>query len=501
MAIPFQHIPSNLRVPLFYAEVSNSQANTSTQNQRTLIIGQITASGIAPPNVPLQCLGAQDAITQGGAGSMLALMTQAYLANDNFGTVYYLPLSDAGGSTAATGTIVFTASPTAAGTIALYIAGQAVPVAVTASQATTSIATAVAAAINAITSLPVTASASTSTVTITAVNKGLCGNDIDVRFNYIGPSNNEFTPAGLTYTQTGTASGSGYLLAGGATNPTLTTALSNLGSQPFDFIVSPYTDATSMTAISAFLNDTSGRWSYVNQLYGHVFMASRGTSGTLTTLGTTVNDQHSTIMGFYDSPTPNWVWAAAMTGAAAGSLKVDPAIPLQTVPVYGVLQPPAINQFSLSQRNTLLWGGISTFTVDQGGLVHLENVITTYQKNGFGVADNSYLEIETMFTLMYVLRFLQGVVTSKYARVKLAADGTPIAAGSAVVTPSIVKGDLIAAYQQLCFAGECQNPTAFAQGLIVQINATNPNRLDVLYPAILIGQLREFALLAQFRLM
>src|SRR5471032_2038405 len=147
MTIPFQHIPSNIRVPLFYAEVSNSQANTSAQNQRALIIGQVTSSGIAPANLPLQCLSANDAVTQGGPGSMLALMTQAYLANDPFGTVFYLPLADAGGATASTATITFTAAPTASGTIALYIAGQNIPVPVTAAETATAIATSVAAAV------------------------------------------------------------------------------------------------------------------------------------------------------------------------------------------------------------------------------------------------------------------------------------------------------------------------------------------------------------------
>jgi phage tail sheath gpL-like len=363
---------------------------------------------------------------------------------------------------------------------------------VTATETTTAIATAVAAAINALTSLPVSATSALGVVTVTALNKGLCGNDIDIRMNYQGAGGGELTPAGLTYTI--------VAMASGATNPTLTTALANLTSQSFDFIASPYTDATSMTALSAFLNDSTGRWSYTSQLYGGVFMAARGTLGTLGTLGGTMNDQHSSILGFNDSPTPNWIWAAALTGAAAASLKVDPALPLQTVPIYGVLAPPVSSQFAISGRNSLLFSGISTFTVDQAGLVHIENLITTYQKNGFGVADNSYLEVETLYTLMYVLRFLQAVVTSKYARVKLAASGTRFAPGSAVVTPNIIKADIIAAYQQLEFDGFVQNSTAFAAGLIVQQNSTNPNRVDVLWPGTLIDQLRIFALLAQFRL-
>jgi phage tail sheath gpL-like len=45
-----------------------------------------------------------------------------------------------------------------------------------------------------------------------------------------------------------------------------------------------------------------------------------------------------------------------------------------------------------------------------------------------------------------------------------------------------------------------QNEAAFAAALVVQKNATNPNRVDVLWPGILIDRLDVFALLAQFRL-
>ena len=39
MTIPFKNVPSNIRVPLFYAEVDNSRANNATINQRALIVG------------------------------------------------------------------------------------------------------------------------------------------------------------------------------------------------------------------------------------------------------------------------------------------------------------------------------------------------------------------------------------------------------------------------------------------------------------------------------
>lgn len=503
MTVPFKQIPANLRVPLFYAELDNSQANSSQAQQRTLIVGQINGAalpnsipaGAAVPNVPIISQGASDAATQGGPGSMLHLMTAAYRQNDSFGEVWYLPLADDPAAVAALGSINFTAPSTANGTLSLYIGGTRISQPVLSTLTAAQLATALAASVNATPNLPVSAAVDgtvTSKVNFTAINKGPAGNDIDLRVNYLGSRGGELVPAGLAYTI--------VAMATGATAPSLTTALSNLGSQGFDFIVFPYTDATSLTAIQTLLNDTTGRWSWSAQIYGHVFTASRGTLGTLQTLGSGQNNQHASILGFNDSPTPNWLWAAAITGAAAVSLRADPAMPLHTIAIQGVLAPPLQSRFQISDRNTLLWTGISTFTVGDDGTVYIDNLITTYQKNAFGNADNSYLQVETLFNLAYVLRALKTVVTSKYSRVKLAANGTRFAQGSGIVTPNVIRADLIAMYRDLEYRGLVQNGDAFKANLIVQQNATNPNRVDILYPGILINQLNIFALLMQFRL-
>lgn len=490
--IPFRVIPSGLRLPGSFFELDNSQANTAQGNQRALIIGQITAAGIATPNVPLISGGTGDANLQGGPSSQLANMLASYRLNDTFGEVWYLPLADAAGATAATGTITFTTPPTAAGTIALYIAGIVVDVPVTASQTVASIATAVAAAINLIPQMPVTAAAAAGVVTLTADNKGLCGNEIDIRFNYYGTAGGEATPAGLVCTV--------VAMSGGATNPTLTTALGNLGNMPFDFIISPYTDTASLTALQGFLNDTTGRWSWSSQLYGHVFMAYAGTFSALTTLGLTRNNQHETILGFYGSPTPSWMWASALAAQAAVSVRADPGIPLQNMALQGVLAPPIASQFLDNIRETLLYDGISTFTVEQDGTVQTENIITTYQLNAQGSPDDSYLEIETMFQLMLEIRTLQTMLSSKYARCKLADNGSSPPANSGLVTPNIIKSDIIALYQERTAAGFTQNADAFASAVQVVKNTVNPNRVDILWPGTPVNQMRTFATLVQFRL-
>lgn len=493
--IPFKQIPGNIRVPLFYAEIDPSFANTGTVNQRALLIGQKTSAGVAVADVPIQCASVADAKSLCGQGSILAQMADTYRQNDPFGELWLLPVSDAGGAVAATGSINTTNAATAAGTLFLYIGGMLVTLALTGSQTANQIATALAAAINAINDLPVTAAVdgvTLSKVNLTAKNAGLAGNDIDIRFNYLGVAGGQALPTGYAATI--------VAMASGATNPTLTTALANLVDQPYDFIAIPWTDATSLDALKTLLNDATGRWSWSVQVYGHVFAAFRGTFGNRVTLGIGRNDQHASIMGFFDSPTPNWKWAAAVAGKTAVSVRADAGLPLQTLPLFDVLAPPIQSRDSLTNRNTLLFDGISTFTVDGAGQVCIENLITTYQKNAFNQPDNSYLQVETLFLLMLVLRRMASLVTTKYARVKLAADGTRFAPGANIVTPSVIREDLIALYRELEFDGFVQNSAAFAEGIIVQINATNPSRIDVLWPGTLISQLRIFALLAQFRL-
>lgn len=493
MTVPFQNIPQNLRVPLFYAEIDNSRANTATFDQRALIIAQITGDGTATANTPIICTSTSQAESLGGSGSMLHLMYEAYKANDSFGEVWVLPLADHGSGVAATGSIEFTAPPTASGTLYLYIGGQRVAVAVTSAMDESDVADALIAAITADTHLPVTAAIDGSNadkVNLTAKNKGVNGNDIDLRLNYLGTFGGEVTPTGLAATITAMASG--------ATNPVLTTALTNCGDEPFDFIACPYTDTTSLNALRDFLNDSTGRWSWSKQLFGHYFAAYRNTVGNQTTFGNARNDQHGTVMGFNNSPTPNWILAAQITGRAAASLRVDPGLPLQTLSINGFQAPPLASRFTLSERNTLLFDGISTFTVGQDGTCYIENLITTYQKNAFDSPDDSYLQVETMFLIAYVLRRLKTLVTSQYGRKKLASDSTRVPAGGNVVTPKMIKSSLIAEYRAMEAAGYVQNSELFAQEVIVE-KSTTPNRVNVLFPPTLIEQLRIFAVLFQFR--
>lgn len=494
MAMSFNNIPSGtqLKVPLFYAEMDNSAANAFTQNQRTLLIGQKLAAGVQASGQAVLVGSLTLAKQLFGVGSMLARMYEFYRLNDAIGEVWCVALDDNAAGVYATGTVTITGPATAAGTLNLYITGQRIQVAVSSSDTATVIAAAIVAAVNAATDLPVTAANTAGVVTLTARHKGSLGNDIDVRVNYRGVQGGESTPSGV-----GVAI---VAMASGATDPSLSTAITAMGDEEYDFIIEPYTDSANLDLLKTELNDSTGRWSYFRQIYGHAFSAKRGSQATLVTFGGTRNDQHVTVAGFETNvPNPCWEYVAAYGARNAAFLRDDPARPTQTGVLTGLMAAPAGQRFLWSERNALLGYGIATSFYSAGNLA-VERSVTTYQKNSYNQADASYMDIETMFTSAYVLRQLRYEITQRFPRHKLADDGTRFGPGQAIVTPKVIRGVLINKYAELEYNGIVENAKLFEKNLIVERDNTNPNRLNVLLPPDYVNQLRVFALLNQFRL-
>lgn len=490
MAVSFNSIPSDLRVPLFYAEVDNSQANSASGNLLRLLVGQVNDDADAPEIGKLTLVSDLSlAKTIGGVGSMLADMYETWRRIDLVGEVWCLPIKVTG--TKASGKVVIAGTTTAGGQINLYVGGQRVRATVASGATAAAVATALAAAVNAA-GLGVSAAAATGEVTLTSRWSGLSGNDIQLELNRQGRANGELTPAGLTVTVTP--------MAGGVGTPDVAAALAVLGDEPFEFICSPWTDATSLDAWKGFMDDSSGRWSWARQLYGHVYSAARGTLGELVGLGDTRNDPHMTVYGFEkECPDPVWRQAAGYAARTAVFISADPARPTQTGELNGITPAPSGDRFMLTERQSLLTHGIAT-AYSSGGAQRIERGITTYRQNAFGQPDNSLLDSETLHQSAYVINFLKGRITSKYGRHKLADDGTRFGAGQAIVTPNVIRAELIAGYRALELLGIVENAEMFAKYLVVERSSTDPTRLNVLYPPDLVNQLRVFALQYQFRL-
>jgi phage tail sheath gpL-like len=492
MPVSFNQIPSNWRMPLYWVEIDPSMAGLGLTPGRSLLVGIMTASGTAIPDVPIACASQAAADAMFGKGSMLANMFKAFFANNWANEVWGLPLAEPSGA-AATGSIVVATAPTAAGTIDLYIAGQNVPVYVAATDTVDIVASSIEAAINANPSIPVLATVTTGTVTVTSKYKGKLGDEILMSDSYYGTVGGEQLPAGITLTYT--------QLTGGTGDPVMTNAISALGETEIDYVCMPFTDSTSMLAWETeFGFSDTGRWGFIRQHYGHLFSSKRGIYSDLLLFGETRNSAQMSVMGIeVASPTPSYEWAAAYTAKAARALVNDPARPLQTLSLASCLPAQSHGRFLLSELNGLSFVGIATQrTPVDVPMVMREN--TTYQKNLYGNSDDAYELVTTLATLAKLLRNQRQAITSKFPRHKLADDGTRFGAGQAIVTPKIIKAELVAQYRVDEFNGLVENGKAFKTNLIVERDPNDPNRVNVLYPPDLVNQLRVFAVLAQFRL-
>jgi phage tail sheath gpL-like len=262
----------------------------------------------------------------------------------------------------------------------------------------------------------------------------------------------------------------------------------------------PYSDTVSLEAIEDELSD---RYGPMRQIGGRAFVAYRGTHSATATIGNGRNSPHVTIMGTNLSPSPTWLWAATNTIVAAASLAIDPARPLQRLTLPGLIPPPEGVRWSDPERNLLLFDGISTYTVASDGGVQIERQITTYQENQSGVADDSYLNINTPETLERI-RFEQiSLFAQKYPRHKLAADEDRefYDPSQPIMTPKLARTELLSLYREALMGdyGWVRDYAGYADTLVANIDPDDPDRLNVIDQPMLIGQYRVHAQQTQFR--
>jgi phage tail sheath gpL-like len=423
---------------------------------------------------------------------MLARMIRAWRTNNDFGELWAYPVADAGAGVAAEGSLTFAGPATAAGVISLYIGGTLVSAAVASGDAATAIAASVAAAVTANARLPVTAASDAGVVTLTARNKGTLGNAIDLQVNLNGARGGEALPAGVAVVIAA--------MSGGATDPDLSGLAAALGDEEFEVIVAPWTSTTQINAIRDMMDDTTGRWAWSRQIYGHAFAALKADVADLLSFGAARNDQHVTVVGYEPAnPTSPAEMAAAFAARVFASVAADPARPLQTLAMTSVFPTPTGARFGKSSHQSLLSNGIAAVYYDPGGAVRILRAVTTYQRSAWAITDRSYLDCETLFTLAEVIRRLRSVITTKFPRSKLANDGTRFGAGQPIVTPKTIKAELVAQYAEMEAAGLVEDAAGFAAATIVERDVTDPSRVNVLYAPNLINGLRIFAVLAQFR--
>lgn len=503
----FNRIPGNLVAPIVTFEVnSGGQFENSS---RLLLVGFKNTGALLADNVPTVCPSEAEARRLAGPGSMLDDMVR--LARRNAPAQEIWIVSPAPVGTAEVRTITVNSVPASGGYGVIEIAGEAIGVTIGAGDDVVAVARALTAAINAYynpfteASLPFTATnswvdgSSSNTdddVVLTARHAGAHSTLVDIHVPVLDGSNAFSGRLGFAVTTAGSG------------NPDLSNALAALGDDPFDWIVSAFSDATNVGRYKTLLSDVSGRWAWNIQLYGHVFYPFTGTLSEVTTHTLAQDDRHISAIPRPASasiPQPPWQWVAGMVARIVPWLS-DGALGNVSRNQTGLdvvgLSPPRTRStwYGYAARDTLLRSGASTWKVDQAGRVLIDKIITT-QRTTNGVTDTTFRDIQKIGQIVYALRNFRTRLTIEHGQ-KAIADDNPGNVG-AISTPRDIAATFMHTYQQMVLSGVLENPVQAAEQLQVKRNVDNPNRVDIYAPLDMVNPLDIIAanavIYSQFR--
>ena len=482
MSISFSEIPADNLVPMFMTEFDNSNAaKGGAMPWKNLLIGQALSANSANTGTLKLITSDEQADALYGAGSQIARMIRAFRKNTRNSELWALAVAD--GTTAAEGSIAvsFAGSATVApksGAIRLMIGGQSVAADVVADKTAAEVATAIAAAIKENQQLPVTAEASSATVTLTAKNGGTCGQGIDIRYNHY---QGQELPQGVQLAITA-------MTGGGSDTSYVTANVANIiRGTWFNAIVVGSDDATNVAEIKRILDD---RWTATVQQTGVVFFVPNelNTNDSLAGLDDDYDSQVVVIPALPKTPTPGFEVAAAVLGCISPKALNDPAQPLSNWPVAGIVAPRETDRNSLEENNRLLKAGLALLTCGNDGTVYLKRVVTTYKHNAAGAKDTSYQQLEKVFTLSFLRWDWNNYLAGRYPHAKLADDGTDFGPGQVIMTPKLGEAELLGRYEYWISKGLVQDYATFKENLVVARDPDDDTALQFLIPADLIDQ-------------
>jgi phage tail sheath gpL-like len=486
--ISFNNIPTTKRTPGALVEIDNSRAlkGLFANPHKALILCMKETDGSAA-NAALMAI-TSDNLADGyfGDGSIGARMCRTFKKNNPNTELYAMALS--GGTVRASAYLSFGGSVTAAGAyVYLLIGGEKVYSPVTSGWSAIDVNSAVASDVNANANLCCVASVSAAGgFRLLAKGSTVLANQFDVRMNFY---DGQSTPPGITYVLS--------TFAGGAGSPDVDDAWTVIDDIQFQHIINPFNDTTNLAAMATELD---ARFGPEVDKQGHCWTAYRGALASGAALGNSFNSPHITLIPFYESPTNPDEWSAAWGAVAASKLNDDPGRPLQYLALKNVIAPRDTTRWTDAERNTLLYDGCATFFVDASGNVMIERSITTYKTNAAGSLDASYLDVETLFILMEIRYQFKATMLTRFIsqRYKLADDTFPVQAGMMVATRKTIQQEIISLFTKLHQKGLIENIEDFITNLIVERNADDVNRIDVLLPPDLINQFRILAGQIQF---
>lgn len=410
---------------------------------------------------PVEIFSVADAKSRFGAGSQLALMAEAAYAANRYVALHAVMQDEAASGAVAASLTGAVTSGSAAGVLTLWIGNKKVTVAVTATDTAQIIANAVAAAVNAQEDYPVRASVSDDDLTLTCKWAGASGNEIAVEYSVTNSC------AAIAFA---TAN-----LVSGATDPTITEALTVVEPGNYDILVSGYVGAGA--DLATHLDTVSGP---IEQrpaigIIGYVGAAASGIAA-----AAAINSGRVSIPLLKASKSPAWQIAAAYASVLA--FEEDPARPLNTVALTGIAAPSVANGLTRTEQETLLYGGVTPLEAGNDAIVRIVRAISTYTTNAEGSDDPALLDITTIRTLDYVREAVRARISARFAQAKLNTR-----------TTERVRAEIYDVLRLLENEEIVENVDALFDDLVVERDEADPNRVNAQIPADVVNGLHVFA--------
>lgn len=471
-------VPSNLITPFVGVSFDSSRAQQGSRAMpvKALIMGHALSAGTLTANVPTLCTSPDDAGVKAGFGSQLHMLATKWFSRNKLTALYLMKVAENGSAAAATYDYAITGTATENGELAIYIDQQKVSVSVTSGQAATAVADALQDAIDLLDKkIAFTTSLATSTITLTSKSKGSSIVNHDVRAVYY---DTDKVPAGLSVAITETGGTGAADIAG---------AITGMGENWFNFIVTPFADTTNINLLETEMADRAGA---VRQIDGLVFFGYDDTAANTITFATNSarNSQYLVAVDAYKYPQhPSYV-ACLVAAEIAKSIENDPGQPVHRITIESLLPPISTERHSLSTLNTLTLNGVFTLNPHAFGGPQTWGAVTMYLKNSSGVPDTAYQYINTITIFMFLRWDFVAIISSKFARARLASSSEKIRPGIQVITPDTGKAEAISIARQWEAAGFIENLDDFKNNIICQRSASNVNRLEWILPPDLVNQ-------------
>ena len=463
------------------------------------------AAGTASVATVVSVASESDAATLFGLGSELHRMAAAVFAQQPNAALYACPVAEAG--TAATAVLTFAVSASAAGTVRFVLCGEVIDVPVASGDSETTIATNCCTYVNAVTSLPYYAQFSAGMMTFTAKNTGPRANTLVVDAYFIAsgavvPTRITTSSTASGFSTTGIWSSTGTLgneitMSTGATQDNFANALSAIEPTRYGRVVGACIDATNAGRISTALASQAGP---TIQILEQGIVPSVALYSDAVTFAATMNAARMQTAWHYASPMPAWDVAAQVAaariagdGAIGGDLVGegdDPAANLNGVGLASIIvQRTVDDQPTATEIENALNNGLTPIAASatRPGFAEIVKSITTRASVG-GVPNYAVLGTQNVTVPDYTADTLRAAIRTAYRGAKLrpdTSDGLPPLIPR-VVTPSIVRAFLAQQLKMLENRGILINVDANLSLLVVEINATNPSRLDCEIPAAVI---------------